>query len=162
MSTRNAGLRKTLRSISTLSERFPFRKAFVSSPLQSGPLVKSRGETTTLSLGVGHTLRADVFQPHGGVHWAWFWRSLEAYDDRALWILRFLGRILSPAQWVSGWIEGAPCRQKEPPRVIAISDMVKEDIIRWYAIPEEKMTVIYNGVDLERFHPRNRRHRGGD
>jgi len=112
-----------------------------------------------LSLGVGHTLRADVFQPHGGVHWAWFWRSLEAYDDRALWILRFLGRILSPAQWVSGWIEGAPCRQKEPPRIIAISDMVKEDMIRWYAIPEEKVAVIYNGVDLERFHPRNRRHR---
>jgi UDP-glucose:(heptosyl)LPS alpha-1,3-glucosyltransferase len=112
-----------------------------------------------LSLGVGHTLRADVFQPHGGVHWAWFWRSLQAYDCRVLWVLKFLGRILSPAQWVSGWIEGAPYRQKKPPKIIAISDMVKEDILHWYAIPEEKMTVIYNGVDLERFHPRNRRHR---
>jgi UDP-glucose:(heptosyl)LPS alpha-1,3-glucosyltransferase len=112
-----------------------------------------------LSLGVGHTLRADVFQPHGGVHWAWFWRSLRAYDRRFLWILKFLGRILSPAQWVSGWIEGAPYRQKEPPKVIAISDMVKEDIIRWYAIPEERITVIYNGVDLERFSPGNRQYR---
>jgi UDP-glucose:(heptosyl)LPS alpha-1,3-glucosyltransferase len=112
-----------------------------------------------LSLGVGHTLRADVFQPHGGVHWAWFWRSLKAYDCRVLWILKFLGRILSPAQWVSGWIEGAPYRQKKPPKVIAISDMVKEDILHWYAIPEERITVIYNGVDLERFHPKNRRHR---
>jgi UDP-glucose:(heptosyl)LPS alpha-1,3-glucosyltransferase len=112
-----------------------------------------------LSLGVGHTLRADVFQPHGGVHWAWFWRSLQAYDGRFFWILKFLGRILSPTQWVSGWIEGAPCRQKEPPKVIAISDMVKKDMIRWYAIPEEKVAVIYNGVDLEQFHPRNRRHR---
>ena len=112
-----------------------------------------------LSLGVGHTLRADVFQPHGGVHWAWFWRSLQAYDHRVLWILRFLGRILNPGQWASGWIEGAPYRQKKLPKVIAISDMVKKDILHWYAIPEEKTTVIYNGVDLERFHPRNRRHR---
>ena len=109
-----------------------------------------------LSLGVGHTLRADVFQPHGGVHWAWFWRSLEAYDHRVLWILRFLGRILNPGQWVSGWIEGAPYRQKKLPRVIAISDMVKEDVLRWYGVREKKITVIYNGVDLERFHPRNR------
>jgi UDP-glucose:(heptosyl)LPS alpha-1,3-glucosyltransferase len=112
-----------------------------------------------LSLGVGHTLRADVFQPHGGVHWAWFWRSLQVYDGRFFWILKFLGRILTPGQWVSGWIEGAPYRQKEPPKVIAISDKVKEDILRWYAIPEEKVAVIYNGVDLEQFHPRNRRYR---
>ena len=112
-----------------------------------------------VSLGVGHTLRADVFQPHGGVHWAWFWRSLQAYDHRVLWILRFLGRILNPGQWASGWIEGAPFRQKKPPKVIAISDMVKEDILRWYAIPEEKITVIYNGVDLERFSPENRKYR---
>lgn len=112
-----------------------------------------------LSLGVGHTLRADVFQPHGGVHWAWFWRSLEAYDHRVLWVLRFLGRILNPGQWVSGWIEGAPYRQKKLPRVIAISDMVKEDVLRWTAVPEKKITVIYNGVDLERFHPRNRQYR---
>ena len=112
-----------------------------------------------LSLGVGHTLRADVFQPHGGVHWAWFWRSLQAYDRRVLWILKFLGRILSPAQWASGWIEGAPYRQKKPPKVIAISDMVKQDILHWTAIPEEKITVIYNGVDLERFSPENRQYR---
>jgi UDP-glucose:(heptosyl)LPS alpha-1,3-glucosyltransferase len=112
-----------------------------------------------LSLGVGHTLRADVFQPHGGVHWAWFWRSLRAYDHRVLWILRFLGRILNPGQWASGWIEGAPYRQKELAKVIAISDMVKKDILRCYAIPEKKIAVIYNGVNLERFHPKNRLYR---
>ena len=112
-----------------------------------------------LSLGVGDTLRADVYQPHGGVHWAWFWRSLQAYDHRVLWILGFLGRILNPGQWASGWIEGAPYKQKKLPKVIAISDLVKEDILHWYAIPEEKITVIYNGVDLKRFHPRNRRYR---
>ena len=26
-----------------------------------------------ITFGVGNTLKADVLQPHGGVHWAWFW-----------------------------------------------------------------------------------------
>ena len=112
-----------------------------------------------VTLGVGNTLRADVLQPHGGVHWAWFWRSLRAYNHPVLWIIKLLGRILSPGQWVSGWIEDASYGKKERPKVIAISDMVKEDMIRWYRIPEDRISVLYNGVDLARFHPRNRCYR---
>jgi UDP-glucose:(heptosyl)LPS alpha-1,3-glucosyltransferase len=37
--------------------------------------------------------------------------------------------------------------------------MVKQDVMRWYRIPEERIQVVYNGVDIERFHPRNRQHR---
>lgn len=37
--------------------------------------------------------------------------------------------------------------------IIANSKMVKKDIMRHYPIPEEKIHVIYNGVDLQRFHP---------
>ena len=37
--------------------------------------------------------------------------------------------------------------------------MVKQDIMRWYGIPEEQIVVVYNGVDTERFHPRNRQYR---
>lgn len=112
-----------------------------------------------ITFGVGNTLKADVLQPHGGVHWAWFWRSLRIYGNPLLWLIKFLGRIISPKQWVSGWIEDAPYQKKRLQSVIAISDMVKQDIIRWYHIPEERITVVYNGVDIEHFHPRNRQHR---
>jgi UDP-glucose:(heptosyl)LPS alpha-1,3-glucosyltransferase len=112
-----------------------------------------------VTLGVGNTLRADVLQPHGGVHWAWFWRSLRAYENPILWMIKFLGRIFSPKQWVSGWVEDAPYRAKRLRAIIAISDMVKQDMMRWYQIPEERIHVVYNGVDIERFHPRNRRYR---
>ena len=112
-----------------------------------------------VTLGVGHTLRADVLQPHGGVHWAWFWRSLRAYDSPFLWVVKFLGRILNAKQWVNGWIEDAPYKRTPPPRIIAISEMVKRDIVRWYGVPPDRVEVIYNGVDLERFHPRNRQYR---
>lgn len=112
-----------------------------------------------VSLGVGNTLRADVLQPHGGVHWAWFWRSLKAYDNPFLWTIKFLGRILSPKQWISGWIEDHPYKKGSFSKVIAISDMVRQDMIRWYGIPEERIAVVYNSVDIERFHPRNHQYR---
>ena len=111
-----------------------------------------------ITLGVGNTLKADILQPHGGVHWAWFWRSLGAYDHPLVWMIKFLGRLLSPKQWAQGYIEHAPYK-KQFHKIIAISEMVKEDIVRWYEIPEDRIEVVYNGVDTERFHPRNRRYR---
>jgi len=40
--------------------------------------------------------------------------------------------------------------------VIVNSEMVRRDVLRRYALPEERLTTIHNGVDLERFHPRHR------
>lgn len=116
-------------------------------------------ENYDVTLGVGNTLKADVLQPHGGVHWAWFWRSLRAYDHPILWLIKFLGRVLSPKQWVQGYIESAPYKRRAFKKIVAISDMVKQDIMKWYKIPESQIEVVYNGVDTERFHPRNRQYR---
>jgi len=74
-------------------------------------------------------------------------------------MIKFLGRILSPKQWISGYIEDAPYRGKNSCKIIAISDMVKKDIMQWYGIPENQIDVVYNGVDIDRFHPRNRKYR---
>ena len=112
-----------------------------------------------ITFGVGNTLQADLLQPHGGVHWAWFWRSLRAYNHPVLWAIKFLGRIFSLKQWVSGWVEDAPYQRGGPRLIIAISEMVKHDMMCWYKIPEERITVVYNGVNTEHFHPRNRQYR---
>jgi UDP-glucose:(heptosyl)LPS alpha-1,3-glucosyltransferase len=40
--------------------------------------------------------------------------------------------------------------------IIANSKMVKEQIIRHYAVHEDKIMIIYNGVDLARFSPENK------
>ena len=112
-----------------------------------------------ITFGVGNTLRANILQPHGGVHWAWFWRSLKAYDHPILWMIKFLGRVFSLKQWVNGWVEDAPYQGKKPQMIIAISDMVKKDMMHWYRIPDDRIKVVYNGVDIERFHPRNRKYR---
>lgn len=108
-------------------------------------------------MGIGDTLSADLLQPHGGVHWKWFWRGLEGYRKPVPWVFKFIGRSFSLKQWAKGFVENAPYAKAK--KVIAISDMVKRDISDYYGIPENRMDVIYNGVDVERFHPRNRRYR---
>ena len=108
-------------------------------------------------MGIGDTLYADILQPHGGVHWKWFWRGLEGYRKPVPWIFKFIGRSFSPKQWVKGFIENAPYAKAK--KIIAISDMVYWDIVDYYGILEDHIVVIYNGVDIERFHPRSRRYR---
>ncbi len=109
-------------------------------------------------MGVGDTLSADLLQPHGGVHWKWFWRGLEGYRKPVPWIFKFIGRALSLKQWAKGIIEDAPYAKAK--KVIAISEMVRRDMVDYYGISADRMAVIYNGVDTVRFHPRNRRYRG--
>jgi UDP-glucose:(heptosyl)LPS alpha-1,3-glucosyltransferase len=41
-------------------------------------------------------------------------------------------------------------------KIIAISQMVKDDILQNYKCPPENISVVYNGVDLNRFHPKNK------
>jgi len=42
------------------------------------------------------------------------------------------------------------------PQVVAIARRGAEEIARYYAVPAARLSVVYNGVDLERFHPRLR------
>lgn len=42
------------------------------------------------------------------------------------------------------------------PAIVAIARRGREEIRALYGVPEERLAVVYNGVDLERFHPRNR------
>jgi UDP-glucose:(heptosyl)LPS alpha-1,3-glucosyltransferase len=43
------------------------------------------------------------------------------------------------------------------PSVVAIAQAGKKEIERLYAVPAARVRVVYNGVDLERFHPSRRR-----
>jgi len=120
-------------------------------------LFKMKQIKVDVVVGVGNTLRADLLQPRGGVHWSWFWRSLRAYDNPWVRRLKFLGRILSPKQWAEGIVEDAP--YKKARKIVAISEMVKKDIIDHYRIPEERIAIIYTGIDIKRFHPNKRQFR---
>jgi len=58
--------------------------------------------------------------------------------------------VLSVKDKVRHWIESAPFRLKPRPRIIAISQMVREDMASFYRINREEIEVIYNGTDTKK------------
>ncbi len=111
----------------------------------------------TCTFDVAHSLGAvvemDVYRPPGGVYRVAAERSLRAHAGSLR--LAKWGKLLSPKHRVRLAIEAKQFRQ-ERCVYIANSNMVKEDMLRTYGVSEERILVIYNGVDTDRFHPRLR------
>lgn len=91
----------------------------------------------------------DIFRAGDGVHAAWL-------EQRR----RQQGAVGRLAATLSPWHRYTLAAEKKmfsDPRlraVICISELVRNDIRRFYGVSEEKLHVIYNGIDLERYHPR--------
>ncbi len=107
-------------------------------------------------LGFGNTIYMNVYQSHGGVHR--YSTERKVYSERNK-IFRFIKRLLiffSIKDKVRNWIESAPFRLKPSPKIIAISQMIREDMSSYYGINEEDMILIYNGVDTTKYNPVSR------
>jgi UDP-glucose:(heptosyl)LPS alpha-1,3-glucosyltransferase len=104
-------------------------------------------------LGFGNTIELDVFQSHGGIQRVWMEREIRSYDNpRERQFKAFLLRN-SLNQRAQQWIAEYPIRQNKYSRIVAISDMIKKQIIDYYRISESSIDVVYNGVDIHRFSP---------
>ncbi|MGE4293180.1 MAG: glycosyltransferase family 4 protein [Desulfovibrio sp.] len=105
-----------------------------------------------LSIGLGKTLRQDVFRQGGGplpVFWALSRRAWPAGPQRTLKMLR---RRLSPANWVGWWIECIQARTT--PVLVANSELTRQWMIEAHPfLRAEQLPVIHNRPDLERFAP---------
>jgi UDP-glucose:(heptosyl)LPS alpha-1,3-glucosyltransferase len=93
----------------------------------------------------------DIYRAGDGVHAEWLdiRRAAAAPLER-------LGIALSPYH---RYVCAAERRMFEHPRLRAVicnSNMVRAEILSRFQVSPEKMHVIYNGVDLEHFHPRRR------
>lgn len=97
-------------------------------------------------LSFSRTLHQDVYRAGGGSHADYMERRYGA---------RHRLRRLSPRHAVLLAIEGRIFRDPRQ-RVIAISEMVESEIRRRHGVADDRLAVVYNGVDLERFHPRHR------
>ena len=109
--------------------------------------------------GFGKSVYMDVFRPGGGAHRMWMQQELKAVGPGLKRFMTRVRQIFSIAQHLVLKLEAEEFRA-DGPHVIANSKMVRENILRFYPASPDRIRVIYNGVDLERFHPRNReRHR---
>jgi UDP-glucose:(heptosyl)LPS alpha-1,3-glucosyltransferase len=93
----------------------------------------------------------DLYRAGDGVHRRWLELRRAAAGP-----LERLGMALNPYH---RYVCGAEKRMFEHPRLRAVicnSAMVREEILRAFRVAREKLHVIYNGVDLEHFHPKHR------
>lgn len=102
----------------------------------------------------GRTWGMDVFQPLGGSQLAGLVGNIRSIGSRLGRTVKIAIYFFSLRRLVYFYIEKV--QMKEAKIVIAISAMVRRDLIRYCRLPEEKVKIVRNGVDLERFHPRNR------
>ena len=117
----------------------------------------ARGMPDHIHFCVGNTFFMDIYQPHGGVHKAWFERDSLRIAPRLRPLLRLLKR-LSLKDMVQRSLEWWTFRVTRP-RVIAISEMVARDIRDLFGYPSERIRLIPNGIDQVRFSPDKRNKR---
>jgi UDP-glucose:(heptosyl)LPS alpha-1,3-glucosyltransferase len=98
------------------------------------------------------TLYQDIYRAGDGVHREWKKRLLEITPNP---IARFL-ILLNPLHFSLLFLEKKIFKENNYKKIIAISKEGKEEIIKYYGIRPEDIIVVYNGVDLEEFHPQNK------
>ncbi|HLA84493.1 MAG TPA: glycosyltransferase family 4 protein [Thermoguttaceae bacterium] len=100
----------------------------------------------------------DVFQPHGGSRVAAAARNLLLLPPWMRRIKRPVDRLLPRYRQ----FDALSARQyaDDGRIVLALSRRVADDLVRHHDVPRERMRLVYNGVDTERFSPERReRHR---
>ena len=119
--------------------------------------LKARSLPDHIHFCVGNTFYMDIYQPHGGLHRAWFVRETQRYSPAARKLIRFIKRLSLKdiVQRLMEWWTFVITR----PLVIAISEMVAQDIHEWFDYADSKIHLVPNGIDLNKFSAENRQHR---
>jgi len=104
-------------------------------------------ERFDMVVGFGRTLWQDVVRVGGGTHRTYLAR-MEAAGVR--------GRARGPYHRAVLWLERRQLAPAGHRRVLAVSERARDEIVDDYGVSPARIAVIYNGVDLERFHPAGR------
>ncbi len=98
------------------------------------------------------TLYQDIYRAGDGCHIEWLKQRWKRTS-----IPGRLSIIFNPYHWLILSLERMILKGHRFKKIIAISEMVKKNIIENYNVSPDDIEVIYNGVDLNKFHPDNKR-----
>jgi UDP-glucose:(heptosyl)LPS alpha-1,3-glucosyltransferase len=107
-------------------------------------LEKVSGANCDLLLSLDRVWRCDVYRAGDGVHRAWLDRRSQVAGP-----LQKLSRLFNRKHSATLSLEESLFAKAGARRVIANSRMVREEIIRVYGYPEDKIDVVYNGLPFE-------------
>ncbi|MEK6692596.1 MAG: glycosyltransferase family 4 protein [Nitrospirota bacterium] len=102
-------------------------------------------------LSFDRVLYQDIYRAGDGCHREW----LEKRKVKESPLKTFL-TMINPFHRTILYLERRIYQRNGCRRIIANSFKGRDDIVRYYKTPDEKIIVIYNGVDLNRFRPSNR------
>ncbi len=100
------------------------------------------------------SLGMNIVQPLGGSYAASLEGNLRSLRGRWGRAAKKLSYLLSPRRWAYFAVEKRQLR--EAGLVIAISAMVKSDLVRFNRVDPRRIRIVRNGVDLNKFNPANR------
>ncbi len=111
----------------------------------------ARREGAEIVLSFGRILDADILRSGGSAHASFLkasrqWRSPIAASAIPL----------SPYHQVQMLIERRGYRSRFLKRAVAVSELVRNDLVTSFALAPDKTVTLYNGVDLARFRPESR------
>lgn len=104
-----------------------------------------------VAVSFGRMVSQDILRCGGGSHRVFLQKMTQGEGPlRRLWhrISLYHRSLLA--------LEAIQFRPQGCKKILAVSQEVKREIMAVYGVPEKRIAVIYNGVDQERFHPRNR------
>ena len=101
------------------------------------------------------TLGMNIIQPLGGSYVASLIGNLRSLNGGFSRAVKLLSYFFSFRRWAYFVLE--KIQMKEADVVIAISAMVKNDLIRYNRVPADQIRIVRNGVDLDKFNPDNRK-----
>jgi len=109
---------------------------------------QARRDGAELVLSFARSVGADVLRSGGGAHSAYL-RAARRW--RGEWAARAMR--LRPYHRAQIIVERSAFKYPTLRRAIAVSQLVRTQLIEEFGIEPDKAVTLYNGVDLERFHP---------
>ncbi|MBW2194032.1 MAG: glycosyltransferase family 4 protein [Deltaproteobacteria bacterium] len=103
-------------------------------------------------MGFGKTIKHDVYRAGGGIHKNFLLNRKAGNQAQAIRLLSFY----SPKHIIKQSIEALTYDLDNFGMIVVNSKHVRDEITDFYDIPEDRIEVIYNGVDVDKFNPKHK------
>jgi UDP-glucose:(heptosyl)LPS alpha-1,3-glucosyltransferase len=106
--------------------------------------------------GLGYNPGVTVLNPHTGVEQSWIEGDDQSRESAIALLWARLVRFLTPRRHLILSLQRRQYRDPGVKAIIAISQKVKDDMMRFHPVTGDRIEVINNGIDIDRFNPANR------